>query len=226
MEKAYPNEGHRKRLRTRFLQSGLDGFLDYEIIELLLTLNTPRRDCKQSAKKAIKRFGSLRNVLDAPIEDLQTIKGIGPANIFGLKLFHAVSEKYLKEQIPKKIDLSSSKLVAAYLQGAIGKKDREYFLAVFLDSRNCLIKTSNISIGSLNSSIVHPRELFKEAIKSSSSQIIIAHNHPSDDSKPSPQDIALTRRLQDVAMVVGIEIIDHIVVTRNEYFSFKENRLI
>lgn len=226
MKKTYPNEGHRKRLCTRFLQGGLKGFLDYEIVELLLTLNTPRRDCKQPAKRAVAKFGSLRNVLDASEEDLQTIKGIGHANIFGLKLFQAISEKYSKDQIPEKIDLSSSKLVANFLQNTIGKEDREHFVALFLDTRNRLIKINTISIGSLNSDVIHPRELFKEAIKCTSAQIIIAHNHPSGNPEPSPEDVGLTRRLQDVAMVVGIDIVDHIVVTKSGYFSFREKELI
>lgn len=101
--KLHPAEGHRKRLRLRFLQGGLDAFLDYEIVELLLTLGTPRRDCKQMAKAAIKKFGGLRQVLDASIDELQGIKGIGPMNAFGLKLFQAISERYTRERIEKKI---------------------------------------------------------------------------------------------------------------------------
>jgi DNA repair protein RadC len=220
------NEGHRKRLRTRFSQSGLNGFLDYEIIELLLTLGTPRKDCKQMAKAAINKFGGLKNTLDSSLEELQRIKGIGPSNAFGLKLFQAVSERYSQESIPKKITLDSSDLVANYLQRNIGLEKREHFVALFLDARNNLIKKSTISIGSLDSNVVHPRELFKEAIQASSAQVIIAHNHPSGDPEPSPEDIALTRRLWEAAKILGIELVDHIVVTNNKYISFKEKGLI
>ena len=222
----YKNAGHRNRLRKRFLQSGFDGFLDYEIIELLLTLGTPRKDCKQIAKETLKKFGSLRKVLDTSSEDLQTVRGIGPSNIFGLKLFQAVSERYSKDLIPKRITLNDPKLVANYLQKNIGLEKKENFVALYLDSRNCLIKKANISIGSLNASIVHPREVFREAIQLFSSQIIIAHNHPSNNSEPSPEDIALTRRLEDASKILGIGIIDHIIVTDKNYFSFKENKLI
>ena len=208
------NEGHRKRLRTRFSQSGLNGFLDYEIIELLL------------AKAAINKFGGLKNTLDSSLEELQRIKGIGPSNAFGLKLFQAVSERYSQESIPKKITLDSSDLVANYLQRNIGLEKREHFVALFLDARNNLIKKSTISIGSLDSNVVHPRELFKEAIQASSAQVIIAHNHPSGDPEPSPEDIALTRRLWEAAKILGIELVDHIVVTNNKYISFKEKGLI
>lgn len=218
--------GHRKRLRDRFLQSGLDGFLDYEIVELLLTLGTPQKDCKQMAKAGIKMFGGLRGILDASLDELQQIKGIGPSNAFGVKLFQAVSERLAKEHIPKKILLDSSNAVAEYLQKSIGREKKEHFVMLSLDARNRLTKISNISVGILNASIVHPREVFKEAIQSSAAQIIIAHNHPSGDPQASPEDVALTRRLTETARIMGIELIDHIIVTNNKFSSLKEQGLI
>ena len=171
--------GHRRRLREKFLKSGLDAFHDYEIVELLLTLGTPMKDCKDMAKDAIKEFKGLRGVLDASLEELQKIKGIGPSNAFGLKLFQAVSERLAREQVLEKILLNSSRAVADYLQKSISLEEKEHFVMLSLDSRNNLIKISSISVGSLNASIVHPREVFKEAIQSSAAQIIIWHNHPS-----------------------------------------------
>ena len=218
--------GHRKRLRERFLQSGFDGFLDYEIVELLLTLGTPLKDCKQMAKDAVKEFKGLRGVLDASIEELQRIKGIGPSNAIGIKLFQAMSERYAKEQISDKIIFDSSKAVAEFLQKSIGREKKEHFVMLSLDSRNNLIKDTSISVGSLNASIVHPREVFKEAIQSSAAQIIIAHNHPSENPDASPEDIALTRRLDDAAKIIGIELLDHIIVTKNKFSSLREQGLI
>ncbi|MEK7212354.1 MAG: DNA repair protein RadC [Patescibacteria group bacterium] len=218
--------GHRQRLRQRFLQGGLDGFLDYEIIELLLTLGTPRKDCKAIAKEVIAKFGNLKNSLDASAEELQQIKGIGPNNIFGLKLFQAVSERYAKEQIPEKITLGSSRVVAEFLQKYIGREKKEHFVMLSLNIRNSLVKISDISVGTLNASIVHPREVFKEAIQSSAAQIIIAHNHPSDNPEASPEDIALTRRLGEAAKIFGIELLDHIIVTKDRFFSLKEQELM
>ncbi len=219
-------EGHRKRLRERFLQGGFDGFLDYEIVELLLTLGTPRKDCKQMAKEAIKKFGGLRAVLDAQSEELQQIKGIGPFNVFGIKLFQAVSERYAKEQIPKKITLNTSEAVASFLQKSIGREKKEHFVMLSLDAHNNLIKISNISTGSLTASIVHPREVFKEAIKASSAQIIVAHNHPSGDTEPSPEDVALTRRLEEAAKIFGIGLLDHLIITKDKFSSLKEQNLM
>ncbi|MDP2637654.1 MAG: DNA repair protein RadC [Candidatus Levybacteria bacterium] len=220
--KNHSGAGHRGRLRLRFLQGGLNAFLDYEIVELLLTLGTPRKDCKQMAKEAIKMFRGLRGVLDASLGELQRIKGIGPSNSIGIKLFQAVSERYAKEQIPNKIIFDSSKAVAEFLQKSIGRKKKEHFVMLSLDSRNNLIKDTSISVGSLNASIVHPREVFKEAIQSSAAQIIIAHNHPSENPDASPEDVALTRRLGEAAKILGIELLDHIIVTKNKFSSLKE----
>jgi len=218
--------GHRKRLRNRFLQGGLKGFLDYEIVELLLTLGTPRKDCKQIAKEAIKKFKGLQGTLDASLEELQQIKGIGPANAFGIKLFQATSERYAREKISKKIPLTSSEAVANFLRQKIGREKKEHFLILCLDARNNLIKVSNVSVGSLNANIVHPREVFKEAIQVSAASIILAHNHPSNNPEASPEDIALTRRIWEAAKIIGIELLDHVIVTRDKFSSLKEQGLI
>lgn len=219
-------EGHRKRLRERFLQSGLGGFLDYEIIELLLTLGTPRKDCKQIAKETIKEFKGLRGVLDASFEELQNIKGIGPSNAFGVKLFQAISERYAKERIPRKIPLTSPHAVINYLQKKIGREKKEHFLLIALDTRNNLVKTSDISIGILNSSLIHPREVFKEAIQANAAKVIVAHNHPGGDPDPSKEDLAVTKRLVEAGRIIDIEVIDHIIVTNTGFVSFKEKNII
>lgn len=225
-QKPHPAEGHRGRLRERFMQGGLDAFLDYEIIELLLTLGTPRKDCKQLAKEIISKFGGLKEALDVPIEELQQIKGIGQINVFGLKLFQAISERYAKEQIPKKIYFGSPQTVAQYLQKSIGLKKKEHFVVLSLDTCNNLKKISNISIGSLNESIAHPREIFQPAIQNSCSHVIIAHNHPSGSLEPSNEDLQTTKRLIAAGRLIGINVIDHIIVTKSGFFSFKERNLI
>ena len=219
-------EGHRKRLRERFLQSGLDGFLDYEIVELLLTLGTPRKDCKSIAKEVTKKFGGLRGVLEAAPEELQQIKGLGSHNIFGLKLFQALSTHYAKEKLPKKITLDSPQAVAIFLQEKIGREKKEHFYILALDSRNNLVKLNNVSTGTLDASLVHPREVFKEAIQASAAQVIIAHNHPSGDTEPSEGDLVITNRLVEAGKILEIEVVDHIIVTSNSFLSFKERKLL
>jgi DNA repair protein RadC len=218
--------GHRQRLRDRFLQSGLDGFLDYEIVELLLTLGTPRRNCKQMAKEAIKIFGSLRGALDASFDELRQIKGIGPSNAFGIKLFQAISERYAREKLPKKIPLTSPQVVVNYLREKLGREKKEHFVILLLDSHNNLFSIKDISIGILNSSLVHPREVFEPAVRNLAAYIIIAHNHPSGDPTPSEDDVEITKDLIATGKILGIEILDHIIIAKLEYFSFKEKSLI
>ncbi len=222
----YVDAGHRKRLRNRFLQSGLNGFLDYEIIELLLTLGTPRRDCKPIAKGAVRKFRGLHGVLEASPEELQQIRGLGPHNIFGLKLFQALSERYAKEKLPRKIILNSPKAVVSYLQEKIGKEKKEHFLILALDSRNNLIKDYEISVGTLNASIVHPREVFKAATQALAAQVIIAHNHPSGDPEPSEGDLLTTKGLVEAGKILEIKVVDHIIITRDNFLSFKAHNLL
>ncbi len=222
----HKSEGHRKRLRERFLQSGLNGFHDYEIVELLLTLGTPRKDCKTMAKEAIKEFGGLRGVLDAKLQDLQKISGIGSANAFGLKLFQAVAERFAQEQIPEKISLNSMRAIVDYLQKAIGRENKEHFIAFYLDSQSRLIERRTISVGILNAALVHPREVFEPAIALSAAAIIVAHNHPSGIAEPSSEDRKITKCLVETGRVLQIEIRDHIIISKSEHFSFQQQLLL
>ena len=222
----YKGAGHRKRLRNRFLQGGLDGFLDYEIVELLLTLGTPRKDCKQMAKGAIKKFGGLRGALDASFDELRQINGIGPSNAFGIKLFQAISEKYAREKMPKKILLISPQAVVNYLREKIGRKKKEHFVILSLDSRNNLIRENIVSVGTLNANLVHPREVFKEAIDSRAASVIVAHNHPSGDTEPSEEDLEITKRLCEAGKLLGIELVDHVIVSRSGFTSLKEKGIV
>lgn len=214
-------EGHRGRLRQRFLQGGLDAFLDYEIVELLLTLGTPRRDCKQQAKEAIQKFGGLKQVLDASLDDLKKVKGIGPSNSFGLKLFQAIAERYAKEQIVSKVSLSSPRKVAEYLQERIGREPKEHFVVLSFDTRNNLVGIDTISIGILNANLVHPRETFEVAIRHHAASIVISHNHPSGDPDPSDEDIKVTKKLFDAGKLLDIHLLDHIIIGKNSFYSFK-----
>jgi DNA repair protein RadC len=209
-KKPHKGEGHRRRLRERFLESGLEGFHDYEVIELLLTLGTPRKDCKDAAKAALARFKTLQGVLEASDHELCEIDGIGPKNSLGLKLIKAISDRYLEKKLINKNPVNNSKELFDYLYHSIRDKSREYFKIIFLDSKNRVISTETHSKGTLTASSVYPREVVYSAIRHKAAALIFAHNHPSGDPKPSADDIAITRQLVFAGKVMGITVHEHI----------------
>lgn len=214
------NRGHRKRLRDKFLKSGLAGFHDYEIVELLLSLGTPRKDCKAPAKEAIRRFETLRGVLDAPLEELQKIEDIGAHSAFGIKLVQEVAREFLKAKILEKPFYKSSQEVFDYLYHAMRGLKKEVFKVVYLNSQNQIIDTADLSSGTVNSSSVSPREVIEGAIKSNATALIFVHNHPSGNPEPSSSDRGLTRELVYAGRIMRIKVLDHIIIGDNRYYSF------
>lgn len=219
-------EGHRKRLRQRFLKSGLDGFQDYEIVELLLTLGTPRKDCKQQAKEAIERFKTLRGVLEAPPEELQEIRGIGPTHVFIIKFAQELAREFLKEQILDRPYCKSSKEVFDYLYHSMRDLSKEIFKVMFLNIQNQIIEVEDLFEGTLNASAVYPREIIKSAIRHNAASLIFAHNHPSGNPEPSDEDKRITRDLVFATNVMQMKVLDHIIIGNNRYFSFADEGLI
>ncbi len=223
---SYKGEGHRKRLREKFLSSGLEGFHDYEVIELLLTLATPRKDCKDQAKAALKRFKTLQAVIEAPAEQLQEIKGIGPKNVFGIKFVRAVAERYLQKKIIKKDPIRSSRELFDYLYHSLRDKKREIFKVVFLDAQNRIITIEDISEGTLTASSVYPREVVEAALRHHAAGLFLVHNHPSGVPKPSREDKRITRELVHACRVMGITVHEHLIIGDNSYFSFADHGYI
>ena len=218
--------GHRKRLREKFIKSGIAGFHDYEIIELLLSLGTPQRDCKQQAKEAIRRFKTLRGVLEAPPEELQKISGIGPHNSFGIKLVQEVAREFLKEKLMEKPVYTSADEVFDYLYHSMRDLKKEVFKVVYLNSQNQIIETEDLFHGTVNSSAVSPREVVESTLKHNAVSLIFAHNHPSGNPEPSKSDMELTRDLIYAANTVQIKVLDHIIIGNNRYYSFAGRGLI
>ncbi len=218
--------GHRRRLQKKFLQGGLAGFLDYEIIELLLTLGTPRKDCKGPAKKALERFKTLSAVLEAEEEDLQEIPGVGPHNIFGIKLIREVSRRFLKDRMMSRRACNSSREVFDYLYHTMRESSREKFKVLFLDAKNRIIEEKTIFEGTVDSSVVYPREIIRAALKFNAISLIFVHNHPSGDPAPSQCDREITKDLVFSAGVMQIKVLDHIIIGNNRYFSFADEGLI
>lgn len=218
--------GHRKRLRDRFLQAGLAGFHDYEVIELLLAVGTPRKDCKQTAKSALKRFNTFQGVLEASSDELQQVDGIGPKNVFGLKLIKAAADRYLEKNLLEQDPITDSRLLFDFLKHTIRDRHREVFQTVFLNAKNRVIATETLSEGSLTSSSVYPREVVRAALRHHAAALIFAHNHPSGDPQPSVEDFALTRQLVWAGRIVDISVHEHIIMGAHGYFSFADQGFI
>ena len=223
---AKSNEGHRQRLREKFLNSGLDGFHDYEIIELLLTLGTPRTDCKQPAKDALKKWGSLKAVLEAPPKELKKIKGIGDHNVFGLKLTQDVARRYLADRIVDMDYIQSSEDVLDYLRHNLRDKSQELFMVIYLNGRNQILKMETLFEGTLNTSAVYPREVGKKALENDASALVLVHNHPSGNPSPSQDDLTITKKLKEAARTIDIYIHDHLIIAGNDVYSFADHGLI
>ncbi len=220
------DDGHRARLREKFLRGGLAGFLDYEVVELLLTLGTPRRDCKRPARDVLREFKTLRGVLEAPPADLQRVPGVGPKNLFGIRLVHEVSRRFLKDRMMSRPVCHSSREVFDYLYHALRDLRTERFKTIFLDPKNQVIEEKTLFEGTVDSSAVYPREVIKDALRYEASALIFAHNHPSGDPEPSLCDKEITRDLVFAARVIQIRVLDHIIIGNDRYFSFADQGLI
>ena len=221
-KKDHKGAGHRQRLRDKFLAAGLDGFHDYEVIELLLTIGTPRKDCKESAKKALDKFKTLQGVMEASIESLCEVNGIGPKNAFGIKLIKAVSDRYLKSRVEKTDPVTNSRELFDYLYHAMRDKSQEQFKALFLDAKNRIMHIETLSQGTLTSSAIYPREVVRRGLDQNAAAMIFAHNHPSGDPKPSKEDFAITQQLLFACRLMGIVVHEHLIIGNNEYYSFSD----
>ena len=218
--------GHRKRLREKFLKSGLSGFHDYEIVELLLTLGAPRKDCKQQAKDVIKKFKTLRTALAASPAELQQIEGIGPHSAFGIKLVREVAAEFLRQQIVDKPVYKSAKEIFDYLYHSMRDLKKEVFKVIYLNSQNQIIDIADLFEGTVDSSSISPREVIENSIKQNATSLIFVHNHPSGNPEPSPNDKQVTRDLVYAGSIIKIRVLDHIIIGGNKYYSFAAEGLI
>lgn len=217
--------GHRGRLRDRYLERGLDGFTDAEILELLLSFGTPRSDCKEPARRLLDRFGTLAAVLEAPVIQLQDVHGVGPKNSFAISFIQAVAGRYLQQRIRGKRYLHSSSDVRHYLEHSMRGLKREVLSVIYLDSSHAILSSEIVAEGTINVNTVYPRELVQRAIGYHAAAIIIAHNHPSGALRPSAQDISLTKNLYLVCSYLQIQLLDHFIVGDGVY-SFADNGMI
>ncbi len=218
--------GHYSHLRERFLGNGLEGFLDYEVIELLLKLADPRPDHKPTAKQLLDRFGSLGGVLEAPTDQLLIINGVGEKNLFGLKLVQAVARRYLKEDLIGTDYLTRASQVRDYLVHHLKNRNVEQFLIILLNGRNQVIDLRVLFEGTLTTSAVYSREVIKLILSLDAAAAIFVHNHPSGNPAPSQDDLEITKRLQTACGSIDVQVHDHLIIGGNDIFSFAEQGLL
>lgn len=220
-------EGHRQRLRDKFLAQGIEAFTDAEIIELLLTFGTPRSDCKEAARALLAQFGSLPAVLDAAPVQLQQVKGVGPKNTFALHFIQGVARRYLHQRVVGKEYVRSSREVADYLIHSMRGLQHEVLTVVFLDAAHAVIDATVVAEGTVTVNTIYPRELVKAALARNASALVIAHNHPSGSLTPSRQDSELTRSLYLVCSFMHLDLLDHLIIgAGDQVYSFADQGLM
>ncbi|MFZ8015897.1 RadC family protein [Fusobacterium watanabei] len=227
------NQGHRERIKEKFLKNGIDGFAEYEILELLLTYCIPRKDTKPIAKDLLNKFKTLDNVFKADFDKLSVIDGLGNNSIAFLKLIGDLPSIIYKDELKNKklidretLKISSKDILLNYLRNKIGYEEIEKFYVIYLSSSNEVIEFEENSVGTLDRSSVYPREIYKKIINLNAKSVILAHNHPSDNITPSKSDIELTNEIAKGLKNFGALLIEHIIITKNSYFSFLEEGLI
>ena len=218
--------GHRRRLRERFLKGGLESFPDYEAIELLLTLAIPRKDVKVPAKLAIERFGSLRGVLDAPLEELRKIPGIGEVAPVALRVIRETANRYLQQKSQETFSLANQEVLFDYCRGALGALSHEVFKVIYLDGGYRMLGADTLEEGTIDRAAVYPRRVMDAAIRNRAAALVFTHNHPNGNVAPSEQDKTLTRALVLAAETLQIKVLDHLIVSKDAVFSFRKEGLL
>ena len=217
--------GHRQRLRERLLKGRGDALLDHELIEYLLALVIPRVDTKPLAKRLIKEFGGLAGLLTADGESLKQVKGMGEQSAAALKIVQVAALRMISEPVREQPILTSWQALLDYLRADMAHLPNERVRVLHLNSKNQLIRDELVSEGSIDQAAIYTREVIKRALELGSAAIILVHNHPSGDSTPSRQDIAVTKEICDAGRHLGIAVHDHIIIGKDGHTSFRFERV-
>jgi len=214
-----------ERPRERLVKFGEQALSAQELLQLILGRGVAGESVAVTAQKLLAQFGSLQKLAEASIEELSSIKGIGLAKAAQIKATFEISRR-LSTQAPtyKSKELTDPEKVYRLIKSKLKDYHKEHFYIIVLNSRGHSI--AEVSVGSLNASVVHPREVFAEAIRNKAASVIFAHNHPSGDPEPSEDDLEITKRLVESGKILGIEVLDHIIVAKDGFFSFKNKGLL
>ena len=215
-----------ERPRERLKQFGPEALSAQELLALIIGRGVSKKSVMTIAQELLIKFGNIKAISEATIEELSQIKGIGFAKAVQIKACFELGKRKDLEPELKDFDIKEPQSIVKAIRASIKDKAKEHFKLILLNARNKMLGISTISIGSLNASIVHPREVFKDAIVHSAYSVVLAHNHPSGDPEPSEDDLTITKRFIEAGKILGIEVIDHIIISKNGFFSFKEKGLI
>lgn len=214
------------RPRERMLRNGPEALTDVELIAILLRSGTPTSTSLELAAQLLARFEGIRGLMAAGIEELQEVKGVGPAKAIEVRAALELGRRVAASPAAERPVIRTPDDAAAVVMENFRHLDREHFGVLVLNTKHQVLAHDRVSVGTLNSSSVHPREVFKNAVRRNAAALVLVHNHPSGDPTPSRQDIELTRRLVEAGQIMGIEILDHIIVGDNKYTSFKAEGLL
>lgn len=219
-------DGHRQRLKERFLKGGADAMADYEILELILFMAQPRGDVKPAAKNLISKYKNLVGVLSASPQELKEHDKIGDTSLAAFKIIKEAARIFAKEQVLDQPILASWNLVLDYCRVTLAHDTVESFHILFLDSKNRLIADEKHQKGTVDQAFIYPREIVKRALHHDTTSVILVHNHPSGDPSPSASDIELTRELVSILKPLNISVHDHVIIGKTGHRSFKSMGLI
>jgi len=220
------------RPRERIQSQGTNDLKDFELLAVLLRTGTKKMPVMKLAEHILEDKGNLENLFELSFQDFKKIPGIGLAKAAELVALTALAKRWQKEKTKNennrvaKESITTASQVEPYIRNKISDYNKEHFFVVCLDVRNRVIDVDIISIGILTSSLVHPRETFEIPIRKHSASIMVAHNHPSGDIDPSPEDISITRRLIESGNILGIKVLDHFIFTKTKFISLKEKGII
>ncbi|PYG84368.1 DNA repair protein RadC [Ruminiclostridium sufflavum DSM 19573] len=220
------HEGHRQRVRTRYLTEGIDAFEDYQVLEMLLFFCIPMRDTNELAHKMLKKYGSLAGLFEADPKDICKSCGVSINTAMLVSIIPSLSRRYLKDKWGSKPVLNSSTKAGEYALALFTGRTYEVFFVICLDSQNKVNYAALLHEGTLNEVPVYPRLVVELVLRHQANSIILAHNHPGGSLSPSKDDIELTRRIQSALEPISVKVIDHIITAGDRYISFKERELI
>ncbi|WP_027092679.1 RadC family protein [Cohnella thermotolerans] len=211
-----------ERPRERMQRQGPAALSHAELLAILLRTGTRNESAVRLAERILNECGGLRRFAERSWDELTHIRGIGPVKALQLQASIELGRRVARSRLPETVRITRPQDAADLLMEEMRHLREEHFVCLFLNTKNQVIGRQTLSIGSLNASVVHPREVYRAAIRRSSASILCAHNHPSGDPTPSSEDIQLTRRLAEAGKLIGIELLDHLVIGDNRFISLKE----